>query len=126
MLRFLLRNSTIAALADVNRPEDALPIVRNLLQNDNPEQRRQTISKSVIEKLSESINRQDNKETIADQLCSEITGSVPGSLGFNQGMETRPRTRLAASWGRQGQQQQSPRNWRQDRPGMRPGLSELE
>jgi hypothetical protein len=38
----------VAALADVNRPEDALPIIRNLLQIDNPEQRRQTISKSVV------------------------------------------------------------------------------
>lgn len=49
-----------------------------------------------------------------------------GPGGPFQGQDNRSRNRLAATWGRQAPQQRRQEPWRQDRQGMRPGLSELE
>jgi hypothetical protein len=40
-----------AALADLGRPEDALPVLRSVLDTDVPTQRKQTFSEDVVKKL---------------------------------------------------------------------------
>jgi hypothetical protein len=40
----------VAALADLGRPEDALPILRSVLDVDVPSQRKQTFSENVVNK----------------------------------------------------------------------------
>jgi hypothetical protein len=40
----------VAALADIGRPEDALPVLRSILDADVPSQRKQTFSEDVVKK----------------------------------------------------------------------------
>nr|CAD7262119.1 unnamed protein product [Timema shepardi] len=73
-----VRNIKMAALADLGRVDDALPILRSILLVDDPEQRKQSVTEDVV---------------LDDILCSEITASTP--------MQPRDRRFLAASFTRQ-------------------------
>ncbi|KAG8228418.1 hypothetical protein J437_LFUL003891 [Ladona fulva] len=127
-----VRNLKVAALADLRRPEDALPILRNVLEQDNPEQKKQTFTKDVMQKLKVAATESSNKEVVKeftrlekmltegehisdkvldDHLCSEITQTnVPGRVSdeFNQGPFSN-----YSNQGRQSFQRIPPRHYRQ-------------
>ncbi|KDR07029.1 pentatricopeptide repeat-containing protein 2, mitochondrial-like [Zootermopsis nevadensis] len=127
-----IRNLKAAALADIGRPEDALPILRSILDADVPSQRKQTFSEDVIQKLKDAINKNGSKdavyefnqvekrlsegghitkETLNEQLCVQIAETVR-----NQSQDRNQRF-LAASFGRQ--------DLGRARTYARPGLKDL-
>jgi hypothetical protein len=50
----------VAALADLGRPEDAVPILRTILDNDVPSQRKQTLSEEVVNKPEHILEIDDS------------------------------------------------------------------
>ncbi|XP_075217006.1 pentatricopeptide repeat-containing protein 2, mitochondrial-like [Lycorma delicatula] len=70
-----VRNLKVAALADLNRPEDALPILRRILEFDLPVERKQTFSEEAMEKLRLSVQRSGNKdlETEFNRIDQQLT-----------------------------------------------------
>lgn len=50
MLQMRLSLFQTAALADLGRPEDALPVLRSVLDTDVPSQRKHTFSEDVVKK----------------------------------------------------------------------------
>ncbi|PNF38994.1 hypothetical protein B7P43_G05983 [Cryptotermes secundus] len=111
-----VRNLKVAALADIGRPEDALPILRSVLDVDVPSQKKQTFSEEVIQKLRASADKTGNKETIYEfqqivkrlsegghitdegldeQLCMQIAET------FRNSAQERNQRFLAASFSRQ-------------------------
>lgn len=110
-----VRNLKVASLADLNRPEDAFPILRKILEIDVPVERKQTFSEEAIEKLRQAVQRTGNKdletefnridqqltvqghiapEPLSTQLCSEI--HYEPNVFNNREKDGR---RLAASFG---------------------------
>ncbi|CAH0550263.1 unnamed protein product [Brassicogethes aeneus] len=88
-----IRNIKVAAFADLGRVEDAIPVLKSILSDDNPGTTVHTFNKDVIEKVKNAVVQLDNPDTslefnrieqmlqkqghIADtvldeQLCSEI------------------------------------------------------
>ncbi|GFG39338.1 hypothetical protein Cfor_08291 [Coptotermes formosanus] len=127
-----IRNLKVAALADLGRPEDALPILRTILDTDVPSQRKQTFSEEVIQKLGVSVGKTTNKELIHEfqqiekrlregqhitaqdlneLLCMPIAETVRNPV------QDRNQRFLAASFSRQ--------NVGRTKPYPRPGLSDL-
>lgn len=51
----------VAALADLGRPEDAVPILRTLLDTDVPSQRKQTLSEEVVNKHKHILEVDDSE-----------------------------------------------------------------
>lgn len=109
-----VRNLKVAALADIDRPEDAFPILRRVLELDIPVERKQTFSEEAIEKLRLSVQRSGNKdletefnridqqltiqghiapEPLASQLCAPMNYDPAQASGRKQDK------RLAASFG---------------------------
>ena len=95
-----VRNIKAQALADLGRYEDVLPILRAVLEIDNPLDQKHTFSEDVIEKIQtkfESNTNKDvqmdfdkilkflrdqghvNKETMEDLLCKEIQSTAQSS-----------------------------------------------
>lgn len=113
-----VRNLKIKALAELGRPDDALPVLRNILEaNDSGREVSHTISKESIDTLEASIKKLNNPEVTAEfesilksikdlrlfdtspldeQLCSVIEGLTPrqGNEPFDrynrQGQNRRP------------------------------------
>lgn len=127
-----IRNLKVAALADVGRPEDALPVLRSIIDTDVPSQRKQTFSEEVIEKLRSAVEKLNNKEVTHDfqnvekrlregghitkmsldeQLCIQIAEAV------KKPFQERNQRMLAASFSRQDQSR--------SRAYARPGLKDL-
>jgi len=50
----------VAALADLGRPEDAVPILRTILDTDVPSQRKQTLSEEVVNKTKHIVEIDDS------------------------------------------------------------------
>jgi len=50
----------VAALADLGRPEDAVPILRMILDTDVPSQRKQTLSEEVVNKPKRILEIDDS------------------------------------------------------------------
>jgi hypothetical protein len=50
----------VAALADLGRPEDAVPILRTILDTDVPSQRKQTLSEEVVNKTKHILEVDDS------------------------------------------------------------------
>ncbi|XP_046403945.1 pentatricopeptide repeat-containing protein 2, mitochondrial-like [Ischnura elegans] len=95
-----VRNLKIAALADLGRVEDAFPILRNVIETDVPDQKKQTFSKDVLDKLKRSVEERADPDVVKEfkhlekalmegnhlsdssldeHLCSEITlANAPG------------------------------------------------
>uniref|UniRef100_A0A1B6JLF5 Pentacotripeptide-repeat region of PRORP domain-containing protein n=1 Tax=Homalodisca liturata TaxID=320908 RepID=A0A1B6JLF5_9HEMI len=69
-----IRNLRVSALADVGRPDDALPILRSVLEMDGPQETKHTFCSEVIEKMKAAVSRCDKKEVhqefqrVVDQL----------------------------------------------------------
>ncbi|PSN51224.1 hypothetical protein C0J52_10560 [Blattella germanica] len=124
---------SVAALSDLGRPEDALPVLRSIIDSDVPRQSMQTISSEVIEKLKQATEKTGNKELsyevqqlekrlqdgghisnvkIDEQLCTPIAQVV---LNSNQ---DRNRKFVAASFNRDDRGGRA-------RAYARPGLKDL-
>lgn len=131
-----VRNLKCIALADVGRVEDSLPILRAVLEINDPTMMKHTFVKEAIEKVKESIKKINNKEiehdfnkiekflndyghisdsTLDDILCTEMTGNTTNE----QKPFRRDRSILAASFN-----QRNPRNFK-DKRSMRPGLKDM-
>ncbi|KAJ9586257.1 hypothetical protein L9F63_020119 [Diploptera punctata] len=129
-----VRNIKALALAEVGRPEDALLVLRSVLDIDIPTQNKQTFSSNVfINEVKAEIEKSGNKEMVVDfehlekrlaegghitrmglneQLCSQIA-----EVSRNQ-IEERNRGFLAASFNRQDTRNRS-------REYARPGLKDM-
>ncbi|XP_067004607.1 pentatricopeptide repeat-containing protein 2, mitochondrial [Anabrus simplex] len=115
---FTVRNIKAAALADIGRPEDSFPILRTVLQVDNPAEQKQTIAREVVQRVKEAVQRLENKNalyefeqleklltnqghicdnTLDSQLCAEIS-SYDKKMN---NMRSRDQRFLAASFNRQ-------------------------
>ncbi|XP_054277522.1 pentatricopeptide repeat-containing protein 2, mitochondrial-like [Macrosteles quadrilineatus] len=106
-----IRNLKVSALADVNRPDDALPVLRSVLEEDaTRENNKNTFCSDVIEKVKAAVDKSEKKEvqqefdrilqqliqmdlivdsTLDSQLCSEIekvTPYPPPNQQFSQRM----------------------------------------
>lgn len=57
-----VRNIKAAALADLNRLEDAVAVLRQAVQVDNPNQVKVTFTKDVVEKVKAASEREERKE----------------------------------------------------------------
>jgi len=89
-----IRNLKAAALADLGRPDDALPILRAVLEADVVRDIKHTFSEEIIQRVKKSISDFNNPEVtreferiekqlrasgnissapLSDQLCSEIS-----------------------------------------------------
>lgn len=55
----------VAALADLGRPEDAVPILRTILDTDVPSQRKQTLSEEVVNKTKHILEIDDSYLSIS-------------------------------------------------------------
>jgi len=57
-----IRSIKVAALADLDRADDALPILRGVLEYDSSEGVKNTFTADAIEKLKASVERSNNKD----------------------------------------------------------------
>jgi len=59
-----IRNLKLLALAELDRPDDCLPILRSSIEFDNPnnEDRRSTVCSDVLEKVGKAVEKANNKE----------------------------------------------------------------
>ncbi|CAG9773534.1 unnamed protein product [Ceutorhynchus assimilis] len=142
-----VRNIRVAALADIGRLEDVLPILKNVVSADLQQgQQVHTFNRDVIERIEKAVSKSDNPEltlefnrlkqifekqghinntTLNEQLCLEIqkpptnTGEPYARVDFRQNYQSR------------GQQNynnnhfQQPRRQRGRRFQQKPGLEEL-
>lgn len=88
-----IRNLKVAALADLNRPDDTFPIFRSALQMDSAVDKKHTFSEEIIARVKSSIEKLDKPDVVQEfdklenrlrslnhitfepldkQLCSEI------------------------------------------------------
>ncbi|CAH1965295.1 unnamed protein product [Acanthoscelides obtectus] len=103
-----VRNLKVAALAEVGRVENAIPVLKNILSEDIAGPNKHTFNKEVIERVKNAITELDNAEialefnrieqqlqneghiidsTLDEQLCSEI--QKPPIMNNRQGQMTR-------------------------------------
>lgn len=61
-----VRNIKTIALAELGRPDDALPILKSVLELDDPHANKHTFFKEIIDKVREVINQSGDKEVEAD------------------------------------------------------------
>ncbi|XP_071454606.1 pentatricopeptide repeat-containing protein 2, mitochondrial-like [Hetaerina americana] len=114
-----VRNLKVAALADLGRASDALPILRHIIETDVPEQTKQTFTMDVFDKLKRAVNENGNQDLVKEfrniehclregghisdkvldeHLCSEITvPNLPGRqmddrnrAGFQDSLHQKP------------------------------------
>lgn len=144
-----VRNIKVLALADLNRHEDVLPILRSVLEVENPLDIKHTFSKDVIEKLEASFSKITNKDLqmdfqrilnflkenkhISDNdsldglLCGEILTTAQGNPTFG----SRDRNVVAANFRNRDdgkyryKDYKGDRNDNYQRRNNRPGLRDL-
>lgn len=61
-----VRNIKTIALAELGRPDDAIPILKSVLELDDPHANKHTFFKEIVDKVREVINQSGNKEVEAD------------------------------------------------------------
>lgn len=61
-----VRNLKAIALTDLGRPDDVLPILRSVLEIDDPTQKKHTFTEEVLSKVREGIKQKNNKELEQD------------------------------------------------------------
>jgi len=112
-----VRNLKAAALADLDRADDALPVLRSVIEVDTPGEVKNTFCADVIAKVKEAVDRSDKKEVhqefqrILEQLTQlgYITDASLDSQLYSEiekvTLPSRPRTQdqriLAAKFERQ-------------------------
>ncbi|XP_063238765.1 pentatricopeptide repeat-containing protein 2, mitochondrial-like isoform X3 [Bacillus rossius redtenbacheri] len=57
-----VRNLKMAALADLGRPDDVMPLLRSILVVDDPDARKQSVMQDALDKVRQSVELADNKE----------------------------------------------------------------
>lgn len=62
-----VRNIKVAALANIGRLEDAIPVLRSVLEIDDPENRKHTFNKDVIGCVKAAVQKQENP-TITEEF----------------------------------------------------------
>lgn len=137
-----VRNLRVMALTDLGRVEDALPVLRSVLQFDLPDTHRpgegSRFLKETIQKVEQAVKGTGNKELIAEfqhvsrnledhnlisektldkLVCEPIEAFKPYSS------KQRDRAMLAASFNRNSRNQ---RQWQGHNEKKRPGLMEME
>lgn len=136
-----VRNLKVMAYAELDRPGNAIPILRNSLNGDDPVFKKRTFIKKAIDSLRTSIeknaekdveadfakiertlldNEQINEDTMEHLLCSEITSTSFNGQRRNQGV-------IAASFneGKNNNMTRNPRNYKYQRTPQRAGLSDM-
>ncbi|GLV39758.1 hypothetical protein CBL_08176 [Carabus blaptoides fortunei] len=129
-----VRNIKVAALAQLGRLDDALQILKSVLEIDDPNNVKHTFSKEVIELVSSAVEKQNKAElkqeyerlekylneqghitqiTLDSQLCSEIT-SVP----INSNNNRQPQGKTIPRYQYQGNTSKNYQVYNQ-RPGLR-------
>jgi len=78
-----VRNLKMLALADIGRPDDALPILRYSLEFDNPtgDTTKATVCPDVMEKIAEAVQKLGNTEVTADFQKIEKALKETGQIG---------------------------------------------
>jgi len=63
-----IRNMKLLALAELDRPDDCLPILRTSIEFDNPnnEERRSTVCIDVLEKVGKAVEKANSKEVTVE------------------------------------------------------------
>lgn len=143
-----VRNLKIAALADLKRFEDILPILRSVLEVENAVEKKQTFAGDVMEKVEAQFEKVDNKdlqmdfqrvmkflkehghigkETLDSLLSTEIASTAQGANNF----QSRDKNFVAANF----RQNRNDGNFRYKNQGgggrdqfnrrNRPGLQEM-
>ncbi|XP_047116292.1 uncharacterized protein LOC124796243 isoform X2 [Schistocerca piceifrons] len=126
-----IRNLKAAALADLNRLEDAVAVLRRAVQVDNPNQAKVSFTKDVVEKVKAASEREERKEIaheaqallkrlsenghtvdqiLDDMVCTEI------AVTDLHGPRNRERRYIAATFERT-ERRDTPRSYQ--RPGLR-------
>ncbi|XP_046997620.1 uncharacterized protein LOC124613079 isoform X2 [Schistocerca americana] len=126
-----IRNLKAAALADLNRLEDAVAVLRRAVQVDNPNQAKVSFTKDVVEKVKAASEREERKEIaheaqallkrlsenghtvdqiLDDMVCAEI------AVTDLHGPRNRERRYIAATFERT-ERRDPPRSYQ--RPGLR-------
>ncbi|XP_049813223.1 pentatricopeptide repeat-containing protein 2, mitochondrial-like isoform X1 [Schistocerca nitens] len=126
-----IRNLKAAALADLNRLEDAVAVLRRAVQVDNPNQAKVSFTKDVVEKVKAASEREERKEIaheaqallkrlsenghtidqiLDDMVCTEI------AVTDLHGPRNRERRYIAATFERT-ERRDPPRSYQ--RPGLR-------
>jgi pentatricopeptide repeat domain-containing protein 2 len=104
-----IRNLKLWGLAELNRPDDCLPILRFSIEFDSAENtKRHSVLQEILEKVGASVERLENKEvslefdrirkalvegnqvskqTVAELLEAEIEGLTPGQAAGKQGFQ---------------------------------------
>lgn len=136
-----VRNLKLITYAQLDRPDNAIPILRNSINVDEPVFKKRTFIKSAIEELRQSIvknaekeleadfnkiektliqNGQINGDTIEQLLCSEIASTALNGQRRNQGV-------IAASFNEGNNNNNYPRKPRNFNPQrtQRMGLSDM-
>lgn len=128
-----IRNIKVAALADLNRLEDALAVLRQAVQVDNPNQVKATFTKDVVEKVKAASEREERKEVAheaqallkrlaenrhtVDQVLDDMV-CAPIAVTDLRAPDRRDRKYIAATFGR-------PERRDSQRTYQRPGLRDL-
>lgn len=61
----------VAALVDLDRLEDAVSILKNILAHDAPDNFKQTFNKDVMERVKQAVENSDNVDVKAEFLRLE-------------------------------------------------------
>ncbi|XP_073990866.1 pentatricopeptide repeat-containing protein 2, mitochondrial-like [Rhodnius prolixus] len=110
-----IRNLKVAALADLNRPDDTFPILRSVLQTDSATEKKHTFCEEIIAKTKASVKKLGKpdilqefeklenqlrnlnhitSESLDKQLCAEISMGDHSTREPRVRYERRPQQRL--------------------------------